>query len=701
MFLKISNASINFNESGTPVASAFGDVYFSNESGIQETQFVFIDSNHLNERWLKATQSSFHIGETGFGTGLNFLVAAQQFMSFRQNNPTSQLTQLYFLSTEKFPLTAPDLCKALKLWPELAILSDALIEQYPMPLPGLHRIHLFNNQVTLDLWLGDATEGFTHAHAHNEGRIDAWFLDGFAPSKNDSMWQPALFNQIKRLSKDHATFATFTAAGAVKRGLRDAGFTVQKQKGFGKKREMLIGNLTFTEDEKISIRQAPINHRHTSKSIHQTSTKQHVAIIGGGIAAAICALKLIRAGKKVSLYCADNALAKGASGNEQGGFYPQLNAEAGIASQIHAHSFLYARQFYDQLLSEGHFFDHQWCGVLQLCFNENVTSRYQNMMRNQTWPQALVKWLEPEQASTIANMQIPTPGLHLPLGGWLSPPSLVEACINAAGGDDFSIYVNHRLQNMVTIDNKTQLTFNCVQNDAVNKTSASGKAEADIVVLACGAESHLLQDLDLPFRMTRGQVERIPSNSSISPLSTVLCHKGYMTPAHQNHHAMGSTYIKSDLNTEYRESEAELNLNMHQQALSDASWSHDLILNNSANAHNSKHHSLNSDPRGRAAIRCSLPDHLPVVGAFPLVETQKIELNELYKAKADNYYPTPSVQPNVYLLTGLGSRGLTTAPLMAEILVSQICSAPLPLDKRLLNALNPNRFLIRDLIRRR
>lgn len=701
MFLKISNASINFNESGTPVASAFDDVYFSNESGIQETQFVFIDSNHLNERWLKTTQSSFHIGETGFGTGLNFLVAAQQFMSFRKNNPTSPLHQLYFLSTEKFPLTKLDLRKALTLWPELSILSDAFIKQYPMALPGLHRIHLFNNQVVLDLWLGDATEGFTHAHAHNEGRIDAWFLDGFAPSKNDSMWQPALFNQIKRLSKDHATFATFTAAGAVKRGLRDAGFTVRKQKGFGKKREMLIGNLTFTEDEKISTRQAPINHRHTSKSIHQTSTKQHVAIVGGGIAAAICALKLIKMGKKVSLYCADDRLAQGASGNEQGGFYPQLNAAAGIASQIHAHSFLYARQFYDQLLSEGHFFEHQWCGVLQLCFNENVTNRYQNMMRNQTWPQALVEWLEPEQASTIANMQIPTPGLHLPLGGWLSPPSLVEACINAAGGDDFSIYVNHRLQNMVTIDNKPQLTFNCVHNDAVNKTSESVKAEADIVVLACGAESHLLQDLDLPFRMTRGQVERIPSNSSISPLSTVLCHKGYMTPAHQNHHAMGSTYIKSDLNTEYRESEAELNLNMHQQALSDASWSHDLILNNSANTHNSKHHSLNSDPRGRAAIRCSLPDHLPVVGAFPLVETQKIELNELYKAKADNCYPTPSVQPNVYLLTGLGSRGLTTAPLMAEILVSQLCSAPLPLDNRLLNALNPNRFLIRDLIRRR
>jgi tRNA 5-methylaminomethyl-2-thiouridine biosynthesis bifunctional protein len=140
---------------------------------------------------------------------------------------------------------------------------------------------------------------------------------------------------------------------------------------------------------------------------------------------------------------------------------------------------------------------------------------------------------------------------------------------------------------------------------------------------------------------------------------------------------------------------------MHQQALNGASWSHDLVLNKSLNESNSNHAAVDNNSRGRAAIRCSLPDHLPAVGAFPLVETQKVELNELYKAKADNYYPTPSVQPNVYLLTGLGSRGLTTAPLMAEILVSQLCSAPLPLDNRLLNALNPNRFLIRDLIRRR
>jgi tRNA 5-methylaminomethyl-2-thiouridine biosynthesis bifunctional protein len=698
-FLKISNANITFNEKGTPLATDFDDLYFCNKGGIQETQYVFIQGNHLNERWITSAHPSFNIGETGFGTGLNFLVAAQDFIAFRERNPTSTLTQLYFFSTEKYPLTKSDLSQALALWPQLSTLSESLVEHYPMPLPGLHRIHLFNNQVVLDLWLGDATEGLTHAHAHSEGRIDAWFLDGFAPRKNASMWQPALFEQIKRLSRNEATFATYTAASIVKQVLRDAGFALQVHKGFDKKREMLCGRISGKQNDQFITRQAPVYHRHPPTMATQSVNQQHIAIIGGGIAAAICALKLIRIGKKVSLFCADKSLAEGASGNEQAGFYPQLNAEAGIASQIHAHSFLYARQFYDQLLFEGYSFQHQWCGVLQLCFNDNVTTRYQNMMRNQTWPRSLVDWVEPEQASCIANMHIPSPSLHLPLGGWLSPPDLVKACINAARQGDFNLHFNHRLVNTVQIDEQrqTQLTFEYDENNAHTTVDAA----ADIVVLACGAESHLLTGLDLPFRMTRGQVERIPTNTSLSPLSTVLCHKGYMTPTHNNHHAMGSTYVKNDMNTEYRESEAALNLNMHQEALNKASWSDKLELNAANNEDDSSPVLVNNDLRGRAAIRCSLPDHLPVVGAFPLIEKQKTELRELYKAKADSYYPVPSVQPNVYLLTGLGSRGLTTAPLMAEILVSQLCSRPLPLDNRLLNALNPNRFVVRDLIRRR
>ncbi|MBF7072521.1 bifunctional tRNA (5-methylaminomethyl-2-thiouridine)(34)-methyltransferase MnmD/FAD-dependent 5-carboxymethylaminomethyl-2-thiouridine(34) oxidoreductase MnmC [Glaciecola sp. MH2013] len=686
--MKITSANIEFNEFGTPVAQSFDDVYFSNENGLKETQYVFIESNKLIERWQGSQSSSFSIGETGFGTGLNFLLTAKTFLDIVKD----QSQQLYYLSTEKFPLRIEDLRKALNLWPELAEYSKELIQHYPVLLPGFHRISLFHGKVILDLFLGDATEGFQQCHSQPLGRIDAWFLDGFAPSKNNDMWNDKLYEAIARLSKADATFATFTAAGAVKRGLAAVGFDVKKQKGFGRKREMLVGENKSVEKLAVT-RQSPIFHRHCSVD-SVDAKKNHIAVVGGGIAAAIMALKLVERGKRVTLYCADKQLAQGASGNDQGGFYPQLNAEAGIASQIHAHSFLYARRFYDDILNQGAHFSHSWCGVLQLAFNDNVTKRYTKMMAKQTWPSDLVNWRNKVEASDIAGIDIPHDSLFLPLGGWISPPELTKACISLTHSlcSNFSVKFEHELINLTAKSasslHQPQKSLALLHFECGNKKPE--QIEVDAVVLACGSKSATIAALDLPFRLTRGQVESIPSsinNSKMGQLKTVLCHKGYMTPVMSGHLAMGSTYIKNDTSIDYRPSEAQINLAMHQSALQQATWANDIALNQGENP-------------GRAAIRCSLPDHLPAVGAVPDTALQKMELNELYKAKPPQYYPVPSVLNGVYMLTGLGSRGLTTAPLAAELLASQICGEALPLGNPLLDALNPNRFLIKSLIRR-
>jgi tRNA 5-methylaminomethyl-2-thiouridine biosynthesis bifunctional protein len=147
---------------------------------------------------------------------------------------------------------------------------------------------------------------------------------------------------------------------------------------------------------------------------------------------------------------------------------------------------------------------------------------------------------------------------------------------------------------------------------------------------------------------------------------------------------MGSTYIKDDKNCDYRLTEQQTNLAMHQQALTKCDWIED----------------IKPTENGRAAIRCSTPDHLPMVGAVPDTSKQAAQYNNLYKALPAKYYPQPINHTNLFMLCGLGSRGLTTAPLCAEILVSQILNEPLPLSSNLLDALNPNRFLIRGLIRR-
>ena len=72
----IQQATLRFNEQGTPVSAEFDDVYFSNQNGLEETRYVFLSGNQLPERWLHHPADRFIVAETGFGTGLNFLTLA-------------------------------------------------------------------------------------------------------------------------------------------------------------------------------------------------------------------------------------------------------------------------------------------------------------------------------------------------------------------------------------------------------------------------------------------------------------------------------------------------------------------------------------------------------------------------------------------------------------------------------------------------
>ena len=225
--------------------------------------------------------------------------------------------RLHFISFEKFPIDLDNLKKAHQAWPELSSFSEKLQDQYPLPIPGCHRLIFDEGKVILDLWLGDIQLTLPQVYAPAEGLVDTWYLDGFAPSKNPDMWCPAVFKQMARLAKQNCRLATFTAAGFVRRGLMDAGFDIQKVKGFGTKREMLIG--TFPSEPKTKIEQ-PWFYRPSARH------SDDVAIIGGGIASACLALSLIDKGKQVTLYCQDATPAQGASGNNQGAVYPLLSA---------------------------------------------------------------------------------------------------------------------------------------------------------------------------------------------------------------------------------------------------------------------------------------------------------------------------------------------------------------------------------------
>ena len=215
-----------------PYSLDFNDVYFSTDDGLEETEYVFIEHNQLKTRFSSLDKESFTVIETGFGTGLNFLAVAAHWMALAPKH-----AQLRYISIEKFPLTLADLARAHAVWPQLAVISGELLQYYTNIKAGINAYSLAGGRIQLGLHADD----ISYTLPLISQKADAWLLDGFAPAKNAEMWSSTVFEHIANLSKTNTTFATFTSASTVRRGLQSAGFEVKKQAGFGKKREMLSG----------------------------------------------------------------------------------------------------------------------------------------------------------------------------------------------------------------------------------------------------------------------------------------------------------------------------------------------------------------------------------------------------------------------------------------------------------------------------
>jgi tRNA 5-methylaminomethyl-2-thiouridine biosynthesis bifunctional protein len=215
-----------------PYSIDFNDIYFNSEDGLQETKYVFIEHNQLNQRFAALENSSFTIIETGFGSGLNFLAVAAHWLALAPSGAT-----LHYISIEKTPLKLDNLRRAHEAWPEFAAISHEFLQQYTNLKAGTNQISIAGRRIDISLQVDDILTALPQISQ----KADAWILDGFAPAKNAEMWSDEVLAHIARLSKYGTTFATFTSAGEVRRGLTHAGFHVEKHPGFGKKREMLSG----------------------------------------------------------------------------------------------------------------------------------------------------------------------------------------------------------------------------------------------------------------------------------------------------------------------------------------------------------------------------------------------------------------------------------------------------------------------------
>lgn len=238
--MQIKTASITWLETGEPYSSQFDDIYFSRHDGLQESQYVFIQQNHLPQRWDKP--QNLTIGELGFGSGLNFLASIDCWLAH-----ATQDSEVTYVSFEQFPFSYTDYQQMGHLlknrWPQLLPIFTELEALYPLR-QNYQELYLCNHRVHLKLFFQDALSCLQNEPSPSRiPKIDAWYLDGFDPRKNTELWNSELYHQIARYSQSATTFSTFTAAGHVRRGLMEVGFEVCKQKGFGRKREMLNGSM--------------------------------------------------------------------------------------------------------------------------------------------------------------------------------------------------------------------------------------------------------------------------------------------------------------------------------------------------------------------------------------------------------------------------------------------------------------------------
>lgn len=651
------NAQLDWDDQGRPRSRVFDDVYFSDQSGLDETRYVFLEQNHLQQRFAALPEGGrLVIGETGFGTGLNFLCAWQLF-----DQHAAPGARLHFVSVEKYPLSYADLQRALALWPQLKPWADQLLAQYVAIHQGFQRLVLDAGRVTLTLLIGDALEQLPQLDA----QVDAWFLDGFAPAKNPDMWTAELFAELARLAAPGSTISTFTSTGWVRRLLNGAGFKMKRTPGIGHKWEILRGEFLGWPSQTPAP--PAIKPWFARPPAHRG--ERRALVIGGGMAGCTTAASLAARGWQVSLLERHDGLAQEASGNPQGVLYLKLSAHGTALSQMIVSGFGHTRRLL-QHLQRGLDWDN--CGVLQLAFNPKEAARQAQLAA--AFDPQLVHQLDQQQAQAQAGIGLESGGLFYPEGGWVHPPALCEWQARQPG---IEVLTLHDALDLRKVDDQWQ--------------AFDGErllASAPVVVLAGAAEvKRFAASAQLPLKRIRGQITRVPQTGSSQSLATVVCAEGYVAPPRLGEHTLGASFdFKSDDLTATAADHAD-NLALL------AAISPDLAARLQAS-------SLAPDTlQGRAAFRCTSPDYLPIVG--PLADSPAFA--EAYAALRKDARQTPDIAcpwlDGLYVNSGHGSRGLITAPLSAELLAAWLDNEPLPLPRSVAEACHPNRFALRTLVR--
>jgi len=520
----VEPARLHFKE-GTPYSEAFGDVYHSEAGGPAQARFVFLQGNEVQKRW--AGRERFVILETGFGLGLNFLATWQAWRG--------QPGKLHYVAVEKHPFPLQDLRTLHARYPEFEKEAAELHSIWPMLVPGGHRAELSGN-VVLTLFFADIK-----IVRDLRLKADAFYLDGFSPARNADMWAPAIMRSLSRLAAPGATAATWSVAAPVRHALEVAGFEVEKRKGFGEKKEMLVARSLRRNEEPVR-------------------PQRKATVVGAGLAGAAVCERLCARGWEVTLHEKHAEPAAEASGNHAGAFHPVATPDDSVFARLTRAGFLYSLKNWSSL--EGVRWDA--CGALQLAREEKEKVSQQKAALGQ--PAEYLQYVDREEASRHAGVELSAGGLWFPQGGWIQPRSLVRAQLAACGD---------RLKTIFSSEKK-------------------GIENHDLVILANSSEAPKLCPVPhLRLRRVRGQLTYIPEDRIEAPHVVVL-RGGMVLPPVDGLCVVGASFDIEDEDPAPRAESQAGNLDRLQNILSV-----DL---------------KNEEFENRVAFRAVAPDRLPAVG---------------------------------------------------------------------------------------
>ncbi|MFZ4601012.1 MAG: FAD-dependent 5-carboxymethylaminomethyl-2-thiouridine(34) oxidoreductase MnmC [Caulobacterales bacterium] len=611
---------------GALISTRCDDVYFSRGGGLDETALVFHAGCGLPDRW--RGRSRFAILELGFGTGLNALATWALWAETRDPGAV-----LHFVTTENQLLAQADAARALAAFPSLAGRAEALVARWPRRASGPQRLWFDADGFALTVLVGDAAASL----AGLRGRFDAMFLDGFAPARNPDMWSTEIFERLAALAGPGARAASYSVAGAVRRGLEAVGFAVEKKAGFGAKRERLEARF-----EGPSQASAYGLFPHTDAD---GPRPQRVVVIGGGIAGAAVCAALARRGVAVRLLERADHLGAGASGNPAGLVMPRLDrGDTALARLFRAAHLTALDAYHDGLIA---------MDVIERPADARDAAAFADLLADPPLPDDLL-------------LPAPTdPGALLHRGGGLVVPRDWIALWTAAADIALGVEVRALVRS----------------HDGVWRLETSGGVEtADAVVVTAGP--NLTCFVEAPIQGKAGQIEWAQADAvALGASSAQVC--GCYAAPFADGLLFGATFeaAAGDMVAPTAGARAR---NLADLAALAPAWA------NAAAA---------APMSSRAAVRATTPDRAPIAGLVADLPAWRARYAGLAHGRPlDITRPPPALQ-GLYALGGLGARGLSLAPLLAETIVSDMLGEPQCLDTDALDAIHPVRFALRALKR--